>query len=568
MKGFAINKNGSGLLAWFWGVAFLVLGPASILATPSCTLIWDANSEPELAGYRAYYGTASGHYTQVIDVGNAISTPISGLAEGSTYYFVVTAYDSAGFESEPSIEVTYAVPNSGLGTWQRQYFTAAELADLAQAETYWGDLADPDRDGRNNILEYALGRSPLDRNDGNQGILAQVRDDGNGHFQYLTFLRRKNDVNLAYEPQVSGDKQTWQAGAGSVLEVAVQNLDADFEWVTYKDLAPVAQSHPRFFQLKVIRNATAVGTSDIYVTTAATVKGNGGSKSLATYFSLSMVQPWVACGTITALGANTLSDANATWSEDRFNGVNGAYYLEFASGLTVDIVDTQAATRTLVVPGDLRAVLAVGEVYRIRKHVTLVDVFGANNEAGLLGGKNASRTDNVVLYDAAAQTSQMYFYYNVPGYTGWYRGDFRPATNVTIYPEQGIVVSRKTAADTTVYMGGVIKTGATWVPIEPGFNLLGTVKTVRNMKLSELNLLTGNPATGLAEGANASAADNVALPNQNGWALYFYCNIAGHEGWYDGAFRPAGTVEIPAGSAFSIKRKAPRGGFDWVIPAE
>jgi hypothetical protein len=311
-----------------------------------------------------------------------------------------------------------------------------------------------------------------------------------------------------------------------------------------------------------------VGTSDIYVTTAATVKGNGGSKSLATYFSLSMVQPWVACGTITALGANTLSDANATWSEDRFNGVNGAYYLEFASGLTVDIVDTQAATRTLVVPGDLRAVLAVGEVYRIRKHVTLVDVFGANNEAGLLGGKNASRTDNVVLYDAAAQTSQMYFYYNVPGYTGWYRGDFRPATNVTIYPEQGIVVSRKTAADTTVYMGGVIKTGATWVPIEPGFNLLGTVKTVRNMKLSELNLLTGNPATGLAEGANASAADNVALPNQNGWALYFYCNIAGHEGWYDGAFRPAGTVEIPAGSAFSIKRKAPRGGFDWVIPAE
>ena len=72
----------------------------SFFLTPSgfalhLTLQWDPNVDEELAGYIVYYGTASGHYT------------ISGLAEGTRYYFAVTAYGEEGNESIYSREIVY-----------------------------------------------------------------------------------------------------------------------------------------------------------------------------------------------------------------------------------------------------------------------------------------------------------------------------------------------------------------------------------------------------------------------------------------------------------------------------
>lgn len=71
-------------------------------------LAWDSNPEPNLAGYRVYYGTASGKYTNSIDVGKTTAYRLTGLSEGLRYYLAVTAYDTAGNESDLSEEV-YAV---------------------------------------------------------------------------------------------------------------------------------------------------------------------------------------------------------------------------------------------------------------------------------------------------------------------------------------------------------------------------------------------------------------------------------------------------------------------------
>ncbi len=77
----------------------------------TATLDWTApvkNSDgsvlTDLAGYRVYYGTSSGSYPQSIDVGNVTTCQVRDLPGGSTYYFVVTAYNLAGAESEPSNE--------------------------------------------------------------------------------------------------------------------------------------------------------------------------------------------------------------------------------------------------------------------------------------------------------------------------------------------------------------------------------------------------------------------------------------------------------------------------------
>lgn len=66
-------------------------------------LAWDASSGA--TGYKVYYGSASGNYTQSIDAQTATSIAVPSLTAGQTYYFAATAYNSAN-ESGYSNEVS------------------------------------------------------------------------------------------------------------------------------------------------------------------------------------------------------------------------------------------------------------------------------------------------------------------------------------------------------------------------------------------------------------------------------------------------------------------------------
>ena len=88
----------------------------SAFATGSVTLAWNACTDPIVVGYNIYYGGASGTYTNEICAGNATNVTISGLAQGTTYYFAATAYSASGIESPFSSEVSYLVPiNAPIG---------------------------------------------------------------------------------------------------------------------------------------------------------------------------------------------------------------------------------------------------------------------------------------------------------------------------------------------------------------------------------------------------------------------------------------------------------------------
>ena len=84
-----------------------VCGDNSVRAAAQVTLAWNPNPEPDVIGYRLHYGTSSGRYPQSVDVGNTTSSVLSGLAENTRYYSVVTAYNSAGLESFPSNEISF-----------------------------------------------------------------------------------------------------------------------------------------------------------------------------------------------------------------------------------------------------------------------------------------------------------------------------------------------------------------------------------------------------------------------------------------------------------------------------
>ena len=69
---------------------------------------WDSNTEPDLEGYRIYYGTEMGNYTEMLDVGDTTRAVVDNLMEGRTYYFVVTAVNASA-ESKESKEISYVV---------------------------------------------------------------------------------------------------------------------------------------------------------------------------------------------------------------------------------------------------------------------------------------------------------------------------------------------------------------------------------------------------------------------------------------------------------------------------
>ena len=76
------------------------------------TLAWNPNMEEDLAGYRIYYGTASGDYDYTLELRNQTEYTVTELEEGLLYYFVATAYDLSWNESDYSDEVVYAPPCS------------------------------------------------------------------------------------------------------------------------------------------------------------------------------------------------------------------------------------------------------------------------------------------------------------------------------------------------------------------------------------------------------------------------------------------------------------------------
>src|SRR5258705_6891059 len=66
--------------------ALLVLFRGTVEAG-TVKLAWDPNAETDLAGYIVHYGTASGVYTNTIDVGYVTAWTVTGLTDGRQYFF-------------------------------------------------------------------------------------------------------------------------------------------------------------------------------------------------------------------------------------------------------------------------------------------------------------------------------------------------------------------------------------------------------------------------------------------------------------------------------------------------
>jgi hypothetical protein len=98
------------LAKWFGGMLLLMFLNTPTEAGQSISLAWNPSADANVTGYFVYYGAASQTYTNKLNAANLTSATITGLVEGTTYFFAVTAHDALGMESLPSNEVAYTVP--------------------------------------------------------------------------------------------------------------------------------------------------------------------------------------------------------------------------------------------------------------------------------------------------------------------------------------------------------------------------------------------------------------------------------------------------------------------------
>ena len=83
---------------------------ASAKGAPNVTLAWNSSGGSSVAGYFLYCGPTAGVYTNRINIGNNTTASVSGLNEGQTYHFAVSAYNAAGAEGTLSADISYITP--------------------------------------------------------------------------------------------------------------------------------------------------------------------------------------------------------------------------------------------------------------------------------------------------------------------------------------------------------------------------------------------------------------------------------------------------------------------------
>jgi hypothetical protein len=139
----------------------------------------------------------------------------STAANGTTYYYLISANNTAG-ESSDSNQAS-ATPNTSYGAW------VADPAQGLTAGVNGGPLDDPDHDGISNVLEFVLGGAPMVSS---QTILPKLTRTGGSWFYEYDRSDLSQPPATIQEVEYGNDLSGWTpitiplTGAGPVVTIA------------------------------------------------------------------------------------------------------------------------------------------------------------------------------------------------------------------------------------------------------------------------------------------------------------------------------------------------------------
>jgi uncharacterized protein (TIGR02597 family) len=319
--------------------------------------------------------------------------------------------------------------------------------------------------------------------------------------------------------------------------------------------------------LSAFSNLSAVETDPVgYVTTTAA----NGSDS---FIGLSLTESVEFAASASDVTGSVVS-TTSTLVEDAYNST---HYLLFTTGAQegqwYEISDT--TTSSVDVGVDVAALgAAASDEFKIIKFWTLGELFPLSSgfavSTNVFAPVAEVQLNNLTAAGVNLSSSASYFYHDgTSGFlvAGWYQSGTLAASNsVALSPETYFTVRNQSGSDFDIVVSGA-------VPVD----VVGT--TVSSETFTQDNQLVNPYPSGLALDDSALAdvvnvSTNVFAPgdevvlfestgtgiNRSSVASYFYHDgTSGFlvAGWYQsGTLAPSGSVEIPAGGAFWIRKAA------------
>jgi len=326
-----------------------------------------------------------------------------------------------------------------------------------------------------------------------------------------------------------------------------------------------------------LSSLSAVETDPVgYVT--LTVNGSpDGSQTAFTPLALSLENAVLVSGALSETPTSAVvTNSSAAYTPGAFAGTdasgNATHYLQFTDGgLIVDIIGNTATTITTGT--DLTGLASSADMYAVKKHVTLADIFGADNTAGLKTGGNSGSSDLVYIMSSDGIGTYAVYYYQTDelgffGGNGWrVAGDSETDTSdVIVGPDDGIIVSRTAAGDLDIVVSGSVNVIDHQRDLPAGFSLVSYPFPV-DVKLDDSGIYT--PTNGYVSGGNSGSSDLVYVLSSSGTFNVYYrqtdsFGFFGGDGWRlagDSETERGQTVSIPADSSIIIQHIS--SGLQW-----
>lgn len=483
---------------------FQAFGFLHSLTAETITLMWDANSEGDLAGYKIHYGTRSKVYEWMIDVGDTTSYTISNLTCGEVYFFAVTAFDTAGNESAHSDEI-YGVAGTIEGSIALVSPYNYELSYVDEGDTYYLDRS-------YQVLDIPPPYRRL--------LWLKTRNDHKNYsgLEIILLAGEKIRLYVAYDSRASAPDWLLNDFIQTEDRITVSDaLNTDFRvWRSKSECEPGEV-------ITLGNNGTSITTNSMYVVMLRSVYDGHIFTPELRPLDDNVVLSWNS--TSGAQGYNIYRNTEpyfypatplASLTELEYVDQGAAADSTEDYFYVIEAIRSAPYATTSCRMGKMSKVLEPGlnliSLPLLATNTALADIFGN----ALTGSSNSLTADRVMVWTGCGYELAW-----LVGGTGtefdgqWVNEDGSGVSDLCIAPDQGFWVEIRQGHPESrlTFCGLIVPDSCRTIELTAGFNLLGSCFPVpvslQNSKLRENGVITGS--------SNAQDSDRILS-----WAGSYY----------------------------------------------